>query len=130
MSRFLDWLLPPITAAAATPVAADRKWADIPSTLSDIRLTAKEIEEFRRSRVWAHILQAGLEKRHGMLISARDPDLSERQSALLLGYSEGLEWLMDLPKWLGSKADRNPTEKSAADEQALLAILKLRGDIE
>lgn len=106
-----------------------QQWLDPPRTLCDVRLSEGEIAEFRASRVWLQLVQSGLEKRASMFGHARNPTFNERQAAMCLGFTEGIEYMLELVGNLKPTDPARATEKSAIDEETLRNFLKLRGDI-
>lgn len=109
------------------PPRAPPPWVDTDVNLREVRVTPDQIEEFRSSRMWVHLVQACLHKRQKMVDTARSPNLTDRQSALALGFSEGIDWVLSLPKFVADQPTRDESPERSKDEAALEQILEMKG---
>lgn len=110
-----------------TPPRAPPPWVDTDLNLREVRVTPTQVEEFRSSRMWIHLVQACLHKRQKMLAAASDPALNERQSALALGFADGVQWALNLPGFVAAQPPRDESPERTKDEAALEQVLELKG---
>jgi len=122
MFRFLKPKPDPAPEPAATA-----PWVDTDLNMREVRVTPVQIEEFRASRMWIHLVQACLHKRQKMIQAARNPELTDRQSALALGFTEGIDWVLSIPGFVATQPVRDESQERSRDEAALEKILEMKG---